>query len=83
MISQMVSKLSDHLINEILVEMARLSMLIYQGVPAKEASGLAMIINHLVAVLAGKLSINDFHDHMAGTPQTVREFYYKLLFEEK
>ncbi len=76
-------KVSDHLYNQILIEMARLSMIIYQGVPQAEAIGLAMLINHLIAVLAGKLSVNDFHDQIIKQPQGVREFYYQLLFEEK
>ncbi len=75
--------MSDAINKKILMERARLSMIIYNGVPDSEARGLAMIINHLVAVLLGKLSIDDFHDEMSRSPQKVREFYYELLFEEK
>lgn len=75
--------ITDAIIDNILKEMARLSMIIYTGVPDSEARGLAMIINHLVAVLAGKLSLDDFHEEMEHSPLAVREFYYKLLFEEK
>jgi hypothetical protein len=78
-----MNKLSDQLVTNILIEMARLSMSIYQGIPSSEAQGLAMIINHLVAILAGKLSIDDFHDEIQNTPLLVREYYYNLLFEEK
>lgn len=75
--------ISDLLIEKIVMEMARLSMVLYNGVPPNEVRGLAMILNHLIALLAGRLTIDDFHDEIENLPKVIREYYYELLFEEK
>ncbi len=74
---------SPQLNSKMLMEIARLSMIIFEGVPRTESQGLAMLINHLTAVIMGQLSISSFHDQIVDTPKVTREYYYKLLYEEK
>lgn len=73
--------LSEKKKEDILTEIARLSMIIYNGETANTCMDLAMIINHLTAVLLDMLSISGFHEEIAMLPPKVREFYYELLFE--
>lgn len=71
---------SEKLYEAIVLEIARLSMIIYEGVPQNQARGLGMLINHLSAILAGTMDISDFHDQISESPDTIREYYYKLLY---
>jgi hypothetical protein len=64
----------------IVMEIARLSRIIFDGVPENDAKCLAFYINHLVAILADELTISDFHDVISECPITQREYYYNLLY---
>lgn len=74
-------KLSKKKKLDILDEIARLSLIIYEGVSPNECVALAMIINYLTAILRQSLSISGFHEQIEMLPPKVREFYYELLFE--
>jgi hypothetical protein len=64
----------------IVKEISRLSAMMFQGLNPDEVKASAYIINCLSAVLAHVLTIDDFHERMAPSPEHVREYYYKLLF---
>jgi hypothetical protein len=74
------NKVTEELYLAIVHEIARLSMIIFKGVPPVEAKGLAMFINHLTAILGGSMDIGDFHEEISNQSDTVREYYYKLLY---
>lgn len=73
-------KKTEELYETIVFEIAKLSIIIYEGVPPNEARGLAMLINHLSAILVGSMDISDFHDEISDLPEQIREYYYKLLY---
>ncbi len=73
-------KVTEELYIAIVVEIARLSMLIIDEATEKESKALAILINHLAAILAGEQDISDFHDQISNFPASTREFYYKLLY---
>lgn len=73
-------KVTEELYMTIVLEIAKLSMIIYEGVSPPESRGLAMLINHLTAILAGSMDISDFHDEISSLPDGIREYYYKLLY---
>lgn len=66
----------------IVTEIAKISLYIVQGVTVDEAKALAVVINHLSAILAHKMTFDEFHDEIAdsGATEAMREYYYKLLF---
>jgi len=73
-------KVTQELYEAIVCEIARLSMIIIEEETGDNAKGLAIIINHLAAVLIGEQTIDDFHDQISCFSQVTREFYYKLLY---
>lgn len=74
-------KVTEELYLSIVHEIARLSLIIHNGVgDMNEARGLAGLINHLSAILAGEMDISDFHEEISGNSTTIREYYYKLLY---
>lgn len=74
-------EISAKIKESIIKEIARLSMIIYEGVSPNECIALSMIINHLTAVLLDILTVSDFHEEIAVLPSKCREYYYELLFE--
>lgn len=68
--------------DNIVGEIARLSLIIFEGESMDNIRTLAVLINHLSAILLNKLTISDFHDRIAleGAPDKIREYYYELLF---
>lgn len=68
---------------KIVLEIAKLSLHIVKGISKDEAQAVAMLINHLTAVMAGQLTVSSFHDEISEAPQSIREHFYELLYEEK
>lgn len=74
-------KVSGELYNEIVGEIGRLSKLIFlEELNEVDIKGAAMLINHLAAILIGRMDISDFHDEISHTSENIREYYYKLLY---
>lgn len=76
-----MSKVTEELYTTIVTEIARLTITIIHDVTTlNDARGLAAMANHLTAILAGEMDISDFHDQISNCPESVREYYYKLLY---
>lgn len=43
----------------------------------------SFIINRLIMLHKGVITVDDFHDGMDSTPKELRVFYFNLLFVEK
>jgi len=80
-----MAKVSKKIKRKILQEVMRISKCMYEDetLDLTSRKSFLFIQNCLCGVLIDDLSINDFHDKISTASKTIREFYYKLLFQEK
>jgi hypothetical protein len=72
-------KTTPEIVDKIHGELLRLSLKLHDGIDREEGQTVGFIINQLVGILVGFITIDDYHDKLADAPDAIKEYYLNLL----
>ncbi len=72
-------KITPEITKRIEGEILRLSLKLHEGVQEGEEKTIGFLINQLMGIIVGFLTIDDFHDKLYEAPDEVKEYYLNLL----